>query len=27
DQQTLRNYQEVKNVLDNHDPKPFGFFA
>jgi aldehyde dehydrogenase len=27
DQQTLRNYQEVKNVLDNHDPKPLGFFA
>jgi aldehyde dehydrogenase len=27
DQQTLKNYQEVKNVLDNHDPKPLGFFA
>ena len=27
DQQTLRNYQEVKNVLVNHDPKPLGFFA
>jgi aldehyde dehydrogenase len=27
DQQTLRNYQEVKNVLDNHDKKPLGFFA
>jgi aldehyde dehydrogenase len=27
DQQTLRNYQEVKNVLENHDPKPLGFFA
>ncbi len=27
DQQTLNNYQEVKNVLDNHDPKPLGFFA
>ncbi|MEP7089271.1 MAG: aldehyde dehydrogenase family protein [Nocardioidaceae bacterium] len=27
DQQTLRNYQEVKNVLDNHDPLPLGFFA
>jgi aldehyde dehydrogenase len=27
DQQTLRNYQEVKSVLDNHDPKPLGFFA
>ena len=27
DQQTLRNYQEVKNVLDNHDPMPLGFFA
>ncbi len=27
DQQTLGNYQEVKNVLDNHDPKPLGFFA
>jgi len=27
DQQTLHNYQEVKNVLDNHDPKPLGFFA
>ncbi len=27
DQQTLKNYQEVKNVLENHDPKPLGFFA
>ncbi|TIH40647.1 aldehyde dehydrogenase family protein [Subtercola vilae] len=27
DQQTLRNYQEVKNVLDNHDPEPLGFFV
>jgi acyl-CoA reductase-like NAD-dependent aldehyde dehydrogenase len=27
DQQTLNNYQEVKNVLENHDPKPLGFFA
>jgi acyl-CoA reductase-like NAD-dependent aldehyde dehydrogenase len=27
DQQTLHNYQEVKNVLVNHDPKPLGFFA
>jgi len=27
DQQTLRNYQEVKNVLVNHDPKPLGFFV
>ncbi|MDQ2846841.1 MAG: aldehyde dehydrogenase family protein [Actinomycetota bacterium] len=27
DQQTLHNYQEVKNVLANHDPKPLGFFA
>ncbi len=27
DQQTLRNSQEVKNVLDNHDPKPLGFFV
>ncbi len=27
DQQTLNNYQEVKNVLANHDPKPLGFFA
>ena len=27
DQQTLNNYQEVKNVLDNHDQKPLGFFA
>ncbi|CAN5345800.1 aldehyde dehydrogenase family protein [soil metagenome] len=27
DQQTLRNYQEVKNVLDNHDPSPLGFFV
>jgi acyl-CoA reductase-like NAD-dependent aldehyde dehydrogenase len=27
DQQTLRNYQEVKSVLVNHDPKPLGFFA
>jgi aldehyde dehydrogenase len=27
DQQTLGNYQEVKNVLDNHDPKPLGFFV
>jgi len=27
DQQALRNYQEVKSVLDNHDPKPLGFFA
>ena len=27
DQQTLHNYQEVKNVLSNHDPKPLGFFA
>ena len=27
DQQTLRNYQEVKNVLDNHDQKPLGFFV
>jgi aldehyde dehydrogenase len=27
DQQTLKNYQEVKNVLDNHDQKPLGFFA
>lgn len=27
DQQTLHNYQEVKNVLDNHDQKPLGFFA
>lgn len=27
DQQTLRNYQEVKNVLANHDPKPLGFFV
>ncbi|MES2170033.1 MAG: aldehyde dehydrogenase family protein [Actinomycetota bacterium] len=26
DQQTLKNYQEVKSVLDNHDPKPLGFF-
>lgn len=27
DQQTLHNYQEVKNVLANHDPKPLGFFS
>jgi aldehyde dehydrogenase len=27
DQQTLHNYQEVKSVLANHDPKPLGFFA
>ncbi|MFC5502550.1 aldehyde dehydrogenase family protein [Lysinimonas soli] len=27
DQQTLTNYQEVKNVLENHDQKPLGFFA
>ena len=27
DQQTLQNYQEVKNVLFNHDPKPLGFFV
>jgi aldehyde dehydrogenase len=27
DQQTLNNYQEAKNVLANHDPKPLGFFA
>ncbi|WP_405769997.1 aldehyde dehydrogenase family protein [Streptomyces sp. NBC_01538] len=27
DQQTLSNYQEVKNVLANHDPKPLGFFS
>ncbi len=27
DQQTLRNYQEVKSVLDNHDPLPLGFFV
>lgn len=27
DQQTLKNYQEVKNVLDNHDKNPLGFFA
>ena len=27
DQQTLRNYQEVKNVLVNHDAKPLGFFV
>jgi len=27
DQQTLHNYQEVKNVLDNHDPAPLGFFV
>lgn len=27
DQQTLNNYQEVKSVLANHDPKPLGFFA
>ncbi|MHA6757980.1 aldehyde dehydrogenase family protein [Streptacidiphilus sp. PAMC 29251] len=27
DQQTLNNYQEVKNILANHDPKPLGFFA
>jgi aldehyde dehydrogenase len=27
DQQTLTNYQEVKNVLENHDQKPMGFFA
>ncbi|CAN5378149.1 aldehyde dehydrogenase family protein [soil metagenome] len=27
DQQTLTNYQEVKNVLSNHDPKPLGFFV
>jgi acyl-CoA reductase-like NAD-dependent aldehyde dehydrogenase len=27
DQQTLNNYQEVKNVLVNHDPKPLGFFV
>ena len=27
DQQTLHNYQEVKNVLFNHDPKPLGFFV
>jgi acyl-CoA reductase-like NAD-dependent aldehyde dehydrogenase len=27
-QQTLKNYyQEVKNVLSNHNPKPLGFFA
>lgn len=26
-QQTLENYQEVRNVLSNHDPKPLGFFA
>ncbi|MGV8882339.1 MAG: aldehyde dehydrogenase family protein [Rhodoglobus sp.] len=27
DQQTLNNYQEVKNVLENHDQKPLGFFS
>ena len=27
DQLTLNNYQQVKNVLDNHDQKPLGFFA
>ncbi len=27
DQQTLRNYQEVKSVLVNHDQKPLGFFV
>ncbi len=27
DQQSLKNYQEVKNVLDNHDQKPLGFFV
>ncbi len=27
DQQSLHNYQEVKNVLVNHDPKPLGFFS
>ncbi|QNK80250.1 aldehyde dehydrogenase family protein [Nakamurella sp. PAMC28650] len=27
DQQTLSNYQEVKNVLSNHDPKALGFFV
>ena len=27
DQQTLHNYQEVKNVLSNHDPKPLGLFS
>lgn len=27
DQQTLHNYQQVKNVLSNHDPKPLGFFV
>ena len=27
DQQTLNNYQEVKNILANHDPKPLGFFV
>ncbi|GIT78398.1 putative aldehyde dehydrogenase [Leifsonia sp. LS1] len=27
DQQTLHNYQQVKNVLANHDQKPLGLFA
>ncbi|HEY0247511.1 MAG TPA: aldehyde dehydrogenase family protein [Gryllotalpicola sp.] len=27
DQQTLHNYQEVKNVLEDHDQKPLGFFS
>jgi len=27
DQQSLHNYQEVKNVLVNHDPKPLGLFS
>ena len=27
DQKTLHNYQEVMNVLANHDPKSLGFFA
>jgi len=27
DQQTLKNYQEATNVLDNHDQKPLGFFV
>jgi len=27
DQQSLHNYQQVKNVLSNHDPKPLGFFV
>jgi acyl-CoA reductase-like NAD-dependent aldehyde dehydrogenase len=27
DQQTLCSYQETKNVLVNHDPKPLGFFV